>query len=115
MNHPRFLSAALLTMLAFCGCARSDGELRQLAGTEPAHVRVVWTENPQSVAHIAWSTGEAGQVHKLFFDRSRRVINAVTRRARCLACGISRLTGDIAGHGLAQTSQQFARVAFSAV
>jgi hypothetical protein len=42
------------------------------SGTQPHHLRVVWTESPQDSATIAWSTREPGATHRVLLDREPR-------------------------------------------
>ena len=64
-------NAALAARVSAAESTRKRGEPTELrfSGLDPAHVRVVWTESPQTEALIAWSTAEAGSEHRVYFDR----------------------------------------------
>ena len=64
-----FLGAALVAV-PLIGPADVGGT--ELIGTVPAQWRVVWTESPQTRADIAWSTAEAGSMHRVFYDTEAR-------------------------------------------
>lgn len=56
----------LLMILPAIACAQS------LSGSEPGHLRLVWTEDPAHRATLSWSTNSAGSTHEVYFDTQPR-------------------------------------------
>ncbi|MEO0478574.1 MAG: FN3 domain-containing metallophosphoesterase family protein [Planctomycetota bacterium] len=69
LRIPIALATLLATGLFLFACKRGEPTELRFSGLDPAHVRVIWTESPQSEALIAWSTAEVGSEHRVYFDR----------------------------------------------
>ncbi|MDA8744639.1 metallophosphoesterase family protein [Rubripirellula amarantea] len=60
-----FLAVAALGIgAALATSASADAPLQ---GTQPAHYRVIWTDDPATTATISWSTAERGSDHRVNF------------------------------------------------
>lgn len=57
---------AVLLLLPFAANAQS------ISGSNPGHLRVIWTEDPATKATISWSTTNAGSGHEVYFDTQAR-------------------------------------------
>lgn len=80
------LGLALFFLLASARPAWCDAPLR---GTNPAHWRIVWTEDPATTALVAWSTAAEGSTHSVQIRvRGQRE----RRRIECQRSG--RYSGD---------------------
>lgn len=65
----RIGASLLIGALSFLAACESDGSNPPtLEATVPAQLRVVWTEDPQHVATVLWTTLEPGTEHRLYID-----------------------------------------------
>ncbi len=67
-KHSKLSLLVLLSTLlasALCGLARAAESIPHLEGLQPAQWRMVWKSEPATQATISWSTGEAGQSHRV--------------------------------------------------
>lgn len=60
------LMLLVLLGLPFIACAQA------LSGTNPGHLRLIWTEDPAHRATISWSTSAAGSTHEVYLDTEPR-------------------------------------------
>jgi hypothetical protein len=58
--------ALFMLVLPFAAGAQS------LSGNIPAHLRIVWTEDPSTKATVSWSTSTAGSSHEVYLDTQPR-------------------------------------------
>ena len=86
ISPPTFLNTAAFFLATICSVIIPASAASPLKGTQPAHARVTWTDDPSTTATVSWSTREIGSKHILNFhvkgaeQRSKGVAQADSGR-----------------------------------